>query len=160
MADSEIAEQQAPVTAQAEMKTGTGRLAAASSVGTALEWYDFTVYNIMAALVFNHVFFPSFDPLVGTILAFSTYAVGYISRPVGGLIFGHLGDVAGRKCVLITTLLIMGGNHCADGVAAGLRCMGYMESCSARHAAFYSGSGIRRRVGRGCTFVHGARGYT
>ncbi|KAJ9432774.1 metabolite-proton symporter [Candidatus Pantoea symbiotica] len=86
----------------------TGRLAAASSIGTALEWYDFTVYNIMAALVFNHVFFPSFDPLVGTILAFSTYAVGYISRPVGGFIFGHLGDVAGRKAVLITTLVIMG----------------------------------------------------
>lgn len=63
----------------------TGRLAAASSVGTALEWYDFTVYNIMAALVFNHVFFPSFDPLVGTILAFSTYAVGYVSRPLGEL---------------------------------------------------------------------------
>ncbi|VEI73669.1 Inner membrane metabolite transport protein yhjE [Serratia quinivorans] len=52
----------------------TGKLAAASSIGTALEWYDFTVYNIMAALIFNHVFFPSFDPLVGTILAFSTYA--------------------------------------------------------------------------------------
>ncbi|WP_288494688.1 MFS transporter [uncultured Pantoea sp.] len=119
MADSEIAEQQAPVTAQAEMKTGTGRLAAASSVGTALEWYDFTVYNIMAALVFNHVFFPSFDPLVGTILAFSTYAVGYISRPVGGLIFGHLGDVAGRKCVLITTLLIMGVTTALMGLLPG-----------------------------------------
>lgn len=89
-------------------KSKTGRLAAASSIGTALEWYDFTVYNIMAALVFNHVFFPSFDPLVGTILAFSTYAVGYISRPLGGFVFGHLGDVAGRKVVLIITLVIMG----------------------------------------------------
>ncbi|MBG0749415.1 hypothetical protein Q7O_003374 [Pectobacterium carotovorum subsp. carotovorum PCCS1] len=86
----------------------TGKLAAASSIGTALEWYDFTIYNIMAALIFNHVFFPSFDPLVGTILAFSTYAVGYISRPVGGIIFGHLGDVLGRRFVLVTTLVIMG----------------------------------------------------
>lgn len=100
-------------------KTKTGRLAAASSIGTALEWYDFTVYNIMAALVFNHVFFPSFDPLVGTILAFSTYAVGYVSRPVGGFIFGHLGDVAGRKAVLITTLVIMGVTTALMGLLPG-----------------------------------------
>lgn len=100
-------------------KTHTGRLAAASSIGTALEWYDFTVYNIMAALVFNHVFFPSFDPLVGTILAFSTYAVGYVSRPVGGFIFGHLGDVAGRKAVLITTLVIMGVTTALMGMLPG-----------------------------------------
>ena len=97
----------------------TGRLAAASSIGTALEWYDFTVYNIMAALVFNHVFFPSFDPLVGTIVAFSTYAVGYISRPLGGFVFGHLGDVAGRKAVLITTLVIMGVTTALMGLLPG-----------------------------------------
>ncbi|WP_277977554.1 MFS transporter [Pantoea endophytica] len=102
----------------------TGRLAAASSIGTALEWYDFTVYNIMAALVFNHVFFPSFDPLVGTILAFSTYAVGYISRPVGGFIFGHLGDVAGRKAVLITTLVIMGVTTALMGLLPGYAAWG------------------------------------
>ena len=85
-----------------------GRLALASSIGTTLEWYDFTVYNIMAALVFNAVFFPSFDPLTGTILAFSTYAVGYISRPLGGVVFGHLGDRLGRRFVLVATLVIMG----------------------------------------------------
>ena len=90
-----------------------GRLAAASSIGTTLEWYDFTVYNLMAALVFNSVFFPSFDPLSGTILAFSTYAVGYLSRPFGGVIFGHLGDKLGRRFVLVTTLVLM-------GVATGL----------------------------------------
>src|SRR6059036_2151287 len=85
-----------------------GRLAAASSVGTTLEWYDFTIYNLMAALVFNTVFFPSFDPLTGTILAFSTYAVGYISRPLGGFVFGHLGDKLGRRFVLFVTVGIMG----------------------------------------------------
>ncbi|MFE0587475.1 MFS transporter [Pantoea vagans] len=100
-------------------KSKTGRLAAASSIGTALEWYDFTVYNIMAALVFNHVFFPSFDPLVGTILAFSTYAVGYISRPLGGFVFGHLGDVGGRKAVLIITLVIMGVTTALMGLLPG-----------------------------------------
>jgi len=108
-----------PSTVNDKRKSKTGRLAAASSIGTALEWYDFTVYNIMAALVFNHVFFPSFDPLVGTILAFSTYAVGYVSRPLGGFVFGHLGDVAGRKTVLIVTLVIMGITTALMGLLPG-----------------------------------------
>lgn len=86
----------------------TGRLATASIVGTTLEYYDFAVYNMLAALVFNRLFFPSFDPLSGTLLAFSTFAVGYLSRPVGGLIFGHLGDRYGRRFVLVATLLLMG----------------------------------------------------
>ncbi len=94
-------------------KPKMGRLAAASTIGTTLEWYDFTVYNLMAALVFNVVFFPSFDPLTGTILAFSTYAVGYVSRPLGGVLFGHLGDKLGRRFVLVATLILM-------GVATGL----------------------------------------
>ena len=77
------------------------RLAMASSVGTTLEWYDFTIYNLMAALVFNSIFFPSFDPLTGTILAFSTYAVGYVSRPLGGFVFGHLATAwAASSCWL------------------------------------------------------------
>src|SRR5262249_53628308 len=73
-----------------------------------LEYYDFAVYNTLAALVFNKLFFPSFDPLSGTILALSTFAVGYLSRPVGGLVFGHLGDRFGRRFVLVATLLLMG----------------------------------------------------
>jgi metabolite-proton symporter len=83
-------------------------LATASIVGTTLEYYDFAVYNMLAALVFNKLFFPSFDPLSGTLLAFSTFAVGYLSRPVGGVIFGHLGDRYGRRFVLVATLLLMG----------------------------------------------------
>ncbi|HEX7113628.1 MAG TPA: MFS transporter [Steroidobacter sp.] len=86
----------------------TGRLATASIVGTTLEYYDFAVYNTLAALVFNRLFFPSFEPLSGTILAFSTFAVGYLSRPVGGFIFGSLGDRYGRRFVLVTTLIVMG----------------------------------------------------
>ena len=92
----------------AARRASTGRLATASAVGTTLEWYDFTVYNTLAALIFNQLFFPSFDPISGTILAFSTYAVGYISRPLGGVAFGHLGDKRGRRFVLVQTLVLMG----------------------------------------------------
>ncbi|KAA9002691.1 MHS family MFS transporter [Affinibrenneria salicis] len=113
-----------PPQEQAAGAPNTGKLAAASSIGTALEWYDFTVYNIMAALIFNHVFFPSFDPLVGTILAFSTYAVGYISRPIGGIVFGHLGDVLGRRFVLVATLVIMGVTTALMGVLPGYEMWG------------------------------------
>src|SRR5688572_22917131 len=84
------------------------RLAFASVAGTALEYYDFAVYNTLAALVFNKIFFPSFDPIAGTILAFATFAVGYASRPFGGVLFGHLGDRHGRRFVLVMTLIMMG----------------------------------------------------
>lgn len=84
------------------------RLATASIVGTTLEYYDFAVYNTLAALVFNRIFFPSFDPVSGTLLALSTFAVGYFSRPFGGVIFGHLGDRYGRRFVLVATLIVMG----------------------------------------------------
>jgi metabolite-proton symporter len=80
----------------------------ASLIGTSLEWYDFFIYGTAAALVFNQLFFPSFEPLVGTLLAFTTYAVGFIARPLGGLVFGHYGDRIGRKNVLVVTLILMG----------------------------------------------------
>ncbi|MEK6438036.1 MFS transporter [Pseudonocardia sp. T1-2H] len=80
----------------------------ASLSGTSLEWYDFAVYSAAAALVFPQLFFPGSDPLTGTLLAFSTYAVGYVSRPLGGVVFGRLGDVIGRKQVLVLTLTLIG----------------------------------------------------
>lgn len=92
------------------------RLAFSSIAGTALEYYDFAVYNTLAALVFNQLFFPTFDPLAGTLLSFATYWVGYLSRPVGGMLFGHLGDRRGRRWVLVVTLLVMGATTVAIGL--------------------------------------------
>ena len=89
---------------------------AASVVGTSLEWYDFFLYGTAAALVFGKLFFPTSDPLVGTLLAFATYAVGFIARPVGGVIAGHIGDRSGRRRVLVGTLLVMGLATCAIGL--------------------------------------------
>lgn len=80
----------------------------ASVLGTAIEWYDFLIYGTAAALVFNKLFFPAFDPLIGTVAAFGTYAVGFVARPIGGAIIGHFGDRIGRKAMLVATLLIMG----------------------------------------------------
>ncbi|MER5748610.1 MFS transporter [Streptomyces sp. NPDC002088] len=84
------------------------RAAIASLVGSALEWYDFFLYGTAAALVFNTLFFPTFDPLVGTIAAFGTNAAGFLARPLGGVVFGHFGDRVGRKSVLVVTLMVMG----------------------------------------------------
>jgi MFS family permease len=80
----------------------------ASTVGTAIEWYDFFLYSTVTPLVFAKLFFPNSDPLVGTLQAFLIYFVGFLARPVGAFIFGHYGDRAGRKAALIATLLLMG----------------------------------------------------
>jgi MHS family shikimate/dehydroshikimate transporter-like MFS transporter len=90
-------------------KAGAIRVVAvASMIGTTIEWYDFFLYGTAAALVFNRLFFPTFDPLVGTLAAFGTYSVGFIARPIGGIIIGHYGDRIGRKSMLVLTLIIMG----------------------------------------------------
>jgi MHS family shikimate/dehydroshikimate transporter-like MFS transporter len=84
------------------------KAALASWIGSVLEYYDFFIYGTAAALVFGKVFFPNQDPLVGTLAAFATFAVGFGARPIGGVIFGHLGDRVGRKSALVATLFLMG----------------------------------------------------
>ena len=105
-------------------RKGLAKAFAASLTGTALEWYDFAVYSAAAALVFPLVFFPDSDPLTGTLLAFSTYAVGYVARPVGGFVFGRLGDVIGRKQLLVITLLLIGVTTFAIGLIPGYDTIG------------------------------------
>ena len=89
-------------------QTSITQVAIASFIGTAIEWYDFFLYGTAAALIFNKLFFPTFDPLSGTLAAFGTYAVGFVARPLGGIVFGHYGDKVGRKAMLSLTLLLMG----------------------------------------------------
>ena len=84
-------------------------------IGTMVEWYDFFLYGVAAGIVFNQMYFPSEDPVVGTLLAFATFAVGFVARPIGGLIFGHIGDRIGRKKTLVMTMLIMGVATCLIG---------------------------------------------
>ncbi|NYD34814.1 MFS transporter [Actinomycetospora corticicola] len=84
------------------------RIVAASMLGTTVEWYDFFLYGVAAAVVFPAVFFPAADPVAGTLLSFGTFAIGFIARPLGGLVFGHYGDKIGRKKLLVLSLLMMG----------------------------------------------------
>lgn len=97
-------------------QSGIARIVLSSVVGTAIEWYDFFLYATASALIFNHLFFPDFDPTAGTIAAFGTFAVGYVARPIGAIAFGHLGDRVGRKSALVTTLMIMGVCTCIIGL--------------------------------------------
>ena len=98
-----------PCPSQHKVRPGSIRLVAfASFIGTTIEWYDFFLYGTAAALVFPRLFFPEFDPLTGTLASFGTYTVGFIARPVGGIVMGHYGDKIGRKSMLVLTLMIMG----------------------------------------------------
>lgn len=110
----------AAATPRAQGKTpgtpGIARIISASLIGTTIEWYDFFLYGSAAALVFNTLFFPDSDPLVGTLLSFLTYAVGFAARPLGGVVFGHFGDKIGRKKLLVLSLMLMGGATFAMGL--------------------------------------------
>src|SRR6478752_2972274 len=97
-----------PAQSEREHQVQLRRAVIASTVGTAIEWYDFFLYSTVTGLVFAKLFFPNSDPLVGTLEAFAVYAVGFAARPVGAAIFGHYGDRIGRKSTLIATLMLMG----------------------------------------------------
>ena len=91
------------------------RVALASVIGTTVEWYDFFLYGVVAGVVLNRLYFPTGDPLISTLLAYGTFLVGFVTRPLGGVIFGHFGDRIGRKSMLVITLVIMGVATAAIG---------------------------------------------
>lgn len=111
----EVVHMVSPATAP-KAPSGIRRIVAASLIGTTIEWYDFFLYGTAAALVFNKLFFPTADPLTGTLIAFLTYAIGFLARPLGGVVFGHFGDKVGRKKLLVLSLLMMGGATFAMGL--------------------------------------------
>ena len=84
------------------------QVVAASILGATIEWYDFFLYGVVAGIVFNKLYFPNHEPLVSTLLAYTTFAIGFVARPLGGVLFGHFGDKIGRKSMLVLTLSLMG----------------------------------------------------
>ena len=100
------------------------RAVVASAIGTAIEWYDFFLYGVAAALVFPHAFFPTHDRYTGVLLSFGIYFGGFVARPIGAAIFGHVGDRIGRKASLIATLVIMGASTAAIGLIPGYATIG------------------------------------
>ncbi|MCC5697351.1 MFS transporter, partial [Klebsiella pneumoniae] len=102
-----------------------GRAALASSIGAVVEWYDFLLYGIVAAVVFDRAFFPEISPLAGTLAAFATFGVGFVFRPLGGLFFGHFGDRIGRKRMLVWTVLLMGLATAAIGLLPTYHSIGW-----------------------------------
>lgn len=94
-------------------KKAIREVAISSIIGATIEWYDFFLYGVVAGIVFNKLYFPTGDPTISTMLAYVTFAVGFIARPVGGIIFGHFGDKIGRKSMLVLTMMIMGGSTVA-----------------------------------------------
>ncbi|WP_394618522.1 MFS transporter [Lentzea sp. JNUCC 0626] len=104
--------------------TSQRKVALATLTGATLEWYDFFLYGTASALIFNKQFFPSLSPAAGTLAAFSTFAVGFIARPLGGLVFGHYGDRIGRKMTLVVSLVLMGIGSTLIGVLPGFATIG------------------------------------
>lgn len=115
----------APSSSDRRRTKGYVTAALASMMGTTIEWYDFFLYGTAAALIFNKIFFPSFDPIAGTMAAFATYSVGFFARPLGGVIFGHFGDRVGRKSMLLITLFLMGVPTILIGLIPSYESIGY-----------------------------------
>lgn len=140
------------------------RVAIASCIGTTVEWYDFFIYATASALVFNKLFFPSFDPLIGSLVALGTYAAGFVARPIGGLVFGIIGDRSGRKVALVTTLLIVGIATFVIGLMPTYETIGIAAPLTLLFIRLLHGFGIGGEQGNAIliTFEHApleSRGY-
>jgi metabolite-proton symporter len=140
--------------------TPLARVVLASFIGTSIEWYDFFLYGTAAALVFNKLFFPTLDPLAGTLASFATYAVGFFARPLGGVVFGHYGDRIGRKAMLVTTLLLMGLSTFLIGVLPTYDHIGVLAPVLLAALRFVQGLGVGGEWGGAVLLVveHSHRG--
>src|SRR4030088_3646748 len=131
------------------------RVILAASVGSALEWYDFFLYGTAAALVFGDLFFPKSDPVVGTLLAFLTVGGGFVVGPLGGILFGIMGDRFGRKPVLVATLLMIGIGTTAIGLLPTYAQIGYWAPALLVAMRVIQGLGAGAEYGGGGGFLGG-----
>jgi MFS family permease len=129
------------------------KVALASAIGTMIEFYDFFIYSIATALVFNKIFFPNYDPLVGTLVGYTTLFVGYGARPLGGIIFGHIGDRVGRKAALMTTILLMGAGTVLIGVMPSYNKIGVLAPIGLIILRILQGIGIGGEYGGGISLT-------
>ena len=125
------------------------RVVLASFIGTAIEWYDFFLYGTAAATVFGELFFPKLTPWLGTMAAFGTYSVGFIARPLGGIVFGHFGDRIGRKSMLVITLVLMGVSTFLVGTLPTYRTIGVAAPILLVLLRFVQGFGVGGEWGGG-----------
>src|SRR3954470_12937308 len=125
-----------------DQKAQARRAVIAATVGTTIEWYDFFLYSTVTGLVFGKLFFPNSDPATGTLQAFLVYAVGFISRPIGGAIFGHFGDRIGRKATFVASLLTMGIATMAVGIVPGYSRIGIWGAVALTALRFIQGIGV------------------
>ena len=114
----------------------------ASTIGTAIEWYDFFLYGFFSATIFNKLFFPNLDPVVGVLASFTTYYIGFIARPIGGAFFGRYGDRIGRKSTLVVTLLLMGIATCLMGLVPTYAQIGVLAPLLITILRFLQGAGV------------------
>lgn len=136
-------------TTPAQRRPSQRRLIVAGISTSTIEYYDFLLYGTMAALVFNHLFFPSFSPAAGTLAAFASFAFGFIARPIGSLIFGRLGDRIGRKRTLMISLALMGLSTLVIGIMRPTPRSGWQPraswwSCGFCRGSHWVGSGPER----------------
>ncbi|STK43735.1 shikimate transporter [Escherichia coli] len=124
------------------------RAALGSFAGAVVDWYDFLLYGITAALVFNREFFPQVSPAMGTLAAFATFGVGFLFRPLGGVIFGHFGDRLGRKRMLMLTVWDDGHRDSLDWYSSFILDHWVVGTYFAGDTACHSGICRRRRMGR------------
>ena len=130
------------------MDFSTARIAFASFIGTAIEFYDFYIYGLAVAMVIGPVFFPNSDPAVQALNAFLTFGIAFLARPFGALLFGHFGDRIGRKTTLVASLLVMGISTTLIGVLPSYEDRGLGCTCTAVPAALRPRHRARRRMGR------------
>ncbi|GAF49043.1 MFS transporter [Rhodococcus wratislaviensis] len=136
----------------------------ASGVGTTVEWYDFFIYGTAAGLVFNKIFFPGFDSLIGTLLSFATFSAAFVARPVGGVVFGHFGDRIGRKSMLVITLTVMGLTTLGVGVLPSYEAIGVAAPIILVTLRFVQGLALGGEIGGAILMAvehapSGRRGY-